>query len=434
MSTTRPTNQRGRRTLLTSIAAAVTSMTLALAPAPAKAITTPGVVGYTAAAAPSCVSYMVEGVCFFLRCKLTFCWIETSIKISHYVPDVVVSTYNDPLMHPWADLGTLVATTLTAAGSSIIGRTLDSSAGGLDTPSAMTNYKSADAIGNPAGALAAMVAGGSVSMPTTLTIPSVTELAKFPTQELPNIGRQWASVPKDIANTVASDAKKMLEAPAQMLESLQTIMKSIQGIGQVIKIAETVQQIQGGLEGFQQLGSMVSGATGGSMLFCPGGAMLFGLHIQTEIDAPFWRGVLPLEMLYPQSWVPGLGEVGSGYTQTWGPTYPRTGEIIQSHPVKASAVLAERIASIIYKSAQPHIYTKVEPPSGSHVYFGGRGHQWQMLHPRPASSCLTFGGNDSLSLTTFGDGQTDPADGYAWNLWQHYICCHRRGIFLFSVP
>ena len=37
-------------------------------------------------------------------------------------------------------------------------------------------------------------------------------------------------------------------------------------------------------------------------------------------------------MLYPQSWVPGLGEVGNGYTQTWGATYPRTGEIIQSHP------------------------------------------------------------------------------------------------------
>jgi hypothetical protein len=66
-------------------------------------------------------------------------------------------------------------------------------------------------------------------------------------------------------------------------------------------------------------------------------------------------------MIYPQAWVPGLGEIGSGYTQTWGNLYPRTGEIIQSHPVKASAVLAERVASIIYKEAQPHIYSRVQP-------------------------------------------------------------------------
>ncbi|WP_404299111.1 TraU family protein [Alicycliphilus denitrificans] len=419
---------------LAAIAAATSAVFMALTPAPAQAVTTSGVLTYTAAALPSCLAYRVEGICFFLRCKLLVCWIETSIKISHYVPDVVVSTYNDPLRHPWTDLGAPVATAVGAAGSTIMGRLLDSSAGGLDTTSAMTNYKSADAIGNPATMLASMATGGMPSMPTTLPIPGTTELAKFTNQELPNIGRQWTQVPQEVMNTVASDSKKMLEAPGQLLAGLQTIMKSIDGVRQVIEIAEVVEQVQGGMEAFEKVGSMLSDLSGGSMLFCPGGSSPFYLHYQSELDAPFWRGVLPLEMLYPQSWVPGLGEVGSGYTQTWGPTYPRTGELIQSHPVKTSAVLSERVASILYKSAQPHVYTKVEPSDNGQVYFGGGGHMWQMLHPSPATNCLTFGTNDSLSLTTFGDGKTDPADGYSWNLWKRYICCQRRGAFLFSIP
>lgn len=418
---------------LAAVAAATAVLSMALASTPARAITTPGVLTHTAAALPSCLNYRVEGICFFLRCKLLVCWIETSIKISHYVPDLVVSTYNEPLRHPWTDLGMPVATAIGAVGSGILGRLLDSSAGGLDNPSAMTNYKSADAIGNPAAMLASMATGGGVTVPKTLPVPGVTELAKFP-QELPNIGKQWTQVPQKVADTVASDAKKMMEAPGMLLDSIKTIMKTIDGVRQVIEIAETVQQVQEGIATFQQMGSIVSGMTGGSLLFCPGGSTPFYLHYQSELDAPFWRGVLPVEMIYPQSWVPGLGEVGSGYTQTWGPIYPRTGELIQSHPVKTSAVLSERVASILYQSAQPHIYTKVEPDSSSHVYFGGGGHMWQMLHPSPAASCLTFGANDSLSLTTFGDGKTDPADGYSWNLWKHYICCQRRGAYLYSVP
>jgi hypothetical protein len=116
----------------------------------------------------------------FLRCKLVACWIETSIKISHYNPDVVVSTYNDPLRHPWVDIGNIVSKTMSTAGSSILGKVLDSSGGGLETSSAFTNYKSADAIGNPAGMLANMVAGGNAIMPSSLPIPGIKELSKFP--------------------------------------------------------------------------------------------------------------------------------------------------------------------------------------------------------------------------------------------------------------
>lgn len=414
--------------------AAACFMGMALAPASASTIT-PAIIANTVSAAPSCLKYRVEGVCFFLRCGLGGCSIRSSIKISHYVPDVVVSTYNAPTQHPWLDVGMPVATVLTGAGSTITGFLLDSSAGNLDAGANTATFKSADAIGNPAGQFAALLASdGMLTMPSTISVPSISELSKFPSQELPAIGRGWVNVPSSIVETVGKDAKAMLDAPQALLSSLSTVMRAVDGVRQVMDIMDTVQQVQGAVAGIAQIASIASSMTGGSTLFCPGGASFFGLHFQSELDAPFWRGVVPVEMLYAQSWIPGLGEVGSGYTQTWGNVYPRTGEIFQTHPVKASAVLAERVASIIYKSSQPHVYTRVKPASGYRYFREGEVRKWQMLSPLASSTCVDFGSNDSLSLTSWGDWETDSSDGYAWNLWQHYTCCRQRGLYLYSVP
>lgn len=426
------------RRLLSRILAASAAFVTAWAPMPAAAgITTPAVIANTVAAVPSCLSYKVEGVCFFLYCSWkSGCRIRTSIKVSHYVPDVVVSTYNAPEKHPWTDVGVPVATGLTRASSTLLGTWADSSAGGLDVGSAMTVFKGADAIGNPAGRFAELLAsGGMFEPPRTIAVPGVAELSAFPS-ELPSIARAWVNVPAEIAQSVAKDAKAMLDAPSALLNSISTITRSIQGMHQAMEIAQSVQRVNGTIDGVQQIASMVSGITGGGTLFCPGGASFFNLHFQSELDAPFWRGTLPVELLYPQTWVPGWQEVSQAPAQTWGSVYPRTGEIVQAHPVKASAVLAERVASIVYKSRQPHVYTKVMPnQSGSYRYFNfGEKRKWQMLSPKPSTRCVNFGVNDSLSLTSWGDGETDSADGYAWNLWQHYTCCRRRGTYLYSIP
>ena len=56
-----------------------------------------------------------------------------------------------------------------------------------------------------------------------------------------------------------------------------------------------------------------------------------------------------------------------------------------------------------------------------------------MLYP-VNTGCMSFGTNDSLSLTSFGDGRTSSHDGYVWNMWNRYDCCQRRGSYLFSIP
>lgn len=150
----------------------------------------------------------------------------------------------------------------------------------------MANFKGADAIGNPAGMFASMLAsGGMFTMPKSIAFPTVSELAKFPSKELPNIGRQWTQVPASIAETVASDAKGLLSSES-LLASLGTILKTIEGVKQVMEIAETVQQIQAGIAGLQQLSEILSGSTGGA-LFCPGGASYFNLHFQSENRCAF---------------------------------------------------------------------------------------------------------------------------------------------------
>ena len=49
---------------------------------------------------PGCLDYGIAGTCFFLVCELFECHIETTYRISHYLPDVVVSSYQ----RTWAEM------------------------------------------------------------------------------------------------------------------------------------------------------------------------------------------------------------------------------------------------------------------------------------------------------------------------------------------
>ena len=51
----------------------------------------------------SCHNYCFTGICVWLRCSLTGCEIETSIRVSHYNPDLIVSVYDQPGDNPWRE-------------------------------------------------------------------------------------------------------------------------------------------------------------------------------------------------------------------------------------------------------------------------------------------------------------------------------------------
>ena len=53
---------------------------------------------------PGCLDYGIAGTCFFLVCELFECHIETTSRISHYLPDAVVSSYQRTGENPWAEM------------------------------------------------------------------------------------------------------------------------------------------------------------------------------------------------------------------------------------------------------------------------------------------------------------------------------------------
>lgn len=444
--------QLARRCLLAPLVLAL-ACSMAL-PARADTITTPMILTKTIAAMPSCLSYQVKGICFFLFCTLKGCTIRTSIRISHYVPDAIVSSYHEPLTHPWLDIGKPLAATMSAVGAAMMGMPVDSSSSSAREHREMATFKSVDAIGNPAGMILATLASGTLpSLPGAFGVPGVSELMKFPYQELPNIQQQWLSVPGTLTNNVLAGAASLAKAPSDILGKIAAVpgylgklQSAIGNVGSLMNagmklgdLGITVSKLTGvDLGPLQTVMQIAQGASGGGYplgsLFCPGSASAFTLHFQSDLDSLFWRELIPVEMLYPASWIPTMQEVSkSPALSTWGGRYPRTGKLVQSHPVKASAVYAERVASIITRSAQPHIYTPLSPGGGFKYFSQFSGRRWQMLSPS-STSCIEFGDNDSLSLASFGDFKTSSTDGYVWNLWHNYDCCQRRGIYLFTVP
>lgn len=442
--------RRGLMALLLAL-----TFTLASTPAtPARAeITTVEILTDTIGAMPSCLRYQVKGMCFFLKCGLFGCYITSSIRISHFVPDAIVSTYNDPLMHPWTEVGKPLSTVTSILGSAMMGMPVDASASTARETKEITTFKSADAIGNPAGMILPLLTSGQFpALPDLFAMPGLGELMEFPAKELPRIQQQWMRTPVDIGNKLLSGAKALALAPQELIGKLLSIpgylsklQSAIGNVGEIMRngiplaglvsgAADAVGIDLGPLQSVAQLAGVATGGMPLGSLFCPGSASAFSLHYLSDVDSYIWRDVIPVEMLYRDSWLPMFNEVSQQpQLFTWGNRYPRTGMIVQSHPVKASAVLAERVASIITQKAQPHVYTPLRPGSGYKYFEQFSDRQWQMLSPSK-TGCIDFGTNDTLSLTSFGDFKTDSADGYVWNMWNKYDCCQSRGSFLFSIP
>lgn len=186
-----------------------------------------------------------------------------------------------------------------------------------------------------------------------------------------------------------------------------------------------------------QFGSPALDAIGVQGPLCPSQTTAFFPYFQSALDVLAWRFAIP-EMVYPQSLIPGLREIGHWPLNTWGAVYPRQGFTTQSEEPKAAAVVAQRAGDVVTRTGQPHVYV---PVTGSGGTYGGqrvwppgplmetnaRTGYWQMLTPVPSPACAVFGQNDTLSLAGWSGGKVDRVGDYAWNLWRPYKCCKKRG-------
>jgi len=115
---------------------------LLFATAPSFALNTATIV--SSVASPDCLEYRVVGICYWLYCTITGCTVRTSVKVRHYVPDAVVSSYSNTGANPWIEVRAMSTPNPTAQ------------AGGDGTTSQehennLAKFKNADVIGHPGG-------------------------------------------------------------------------------------------------------------------------------------------------------------------------------------------------------------------------------------------------------------------------------------------
>jgi len=118
-------------------------------------LTTLQVIQNTTAAISSCLRYKVIGLCFWKVCAGPVCWVETTLKVDHYLPDAVVSIYRKQESNPWDYAQTLVDPIAKKVGQAQIKNILGFDIGygneNNRSPHDQNNhFKEADLIGNPA--------------------------------------------------------------------------------------------------------------------------------------------------------------------------------------------------------------------------------------------------------------------------------------------
>lgn len=117
--------------------------------------TTAKILSDTVSAVSSCSNWRISGTCFWLRCSLWSCSIETSVQASHYNPDAVVSTFHDEDTHPWTDYGAPLEKSLRSTAKQLVGAPIDSSGTRTRDDRRDRNklYRDADVIGHPTNML-----------------------------------------------------------------------------------------------------------------------------------------------------------------------------------------------------------------------------------------------------------------------------------------
>lgn len=91
---------------------------------------------------PDCLAWRIVGVCYWLSCSAFGCTVQTSVKVRHYVPDAVVSSYSHTGHNPWAEVA-FMSMPLPFAADGGDGTTNQGHENNL------AKFKNADVIGHP---------------------------------------------------------------------------------------------------------------------------------------------------------------------------------------------------------------------------------------------------------------------------------------------
>jgi len=144
----------------------------------ASSITTDEIVAKTTAAAFSCMQWMPIGTCFWLKCSFSGCSVKTSLKVGHFNPDLVISSYNELGGNPWVEIRATLGLAQETAATGLLGSLFpvpiasagnrtEGSSGNRDHKNLV--FREADAIGHPLSSLSGIVSGTGMLCETETT-------------------------------------------------------------------------------------------------------------------------------------------------------------------------------------------------------------------------------------------------------------------------
>ena len=164
----------------TPVSVGVVLSLLMVASARAGTISTPEIITRTASASIACMQWMPIGLCFWLECTPFGCSVTTSLKVGHYNPDLVVSSYNELGGNPWAEIRSVLGQAQAAVANSVLGSLLpipiDSAGNRTEGTTRNRDHKNlifreTDAIGHPQGIFSGLIPELICESQTTPFIP-----------------------------------------------------------------------------------------------------------------------------------------------------------------------------------------------------------------------------------------------------------------------
>jgi integrating conjugative element protein (TIGR03756 family) len=153
---------------------------LMVASARAGTISTSDIISRTASASIACMQWMPIGLCFWLECTPFGCSVTTSLKVGHYNPDLVVSSYNDLGDNPWSEIRSVLGQAQRTAANSLLGSLspipIDSAGNRTEGTARNRDHKNlifreTDAIGHPQGIFSDVVPELICESQTTPFVP-----------------------------------------------------------------------------------------------------------------------------------------------------------------------------------------------------------------------------------------------------------------------
>lgn len=132
----------------------------------------------SSAMTPDCISWRVSGICYWLFCTPFGCSVRTSAKVTHFIPEAVVSAYLNPGANPWTEMSSVSDLAAEAESALLAGAAGVATGGGRQEMKAPSQRKQnlhfyyGDAYGHPATKLiGGMVSGYSCDSAATPFMP-----------------------------------------------------------------------------------------------------------------------------------------------------------------------------------------------------------------------------------------------------------------------